>query len=101
MALKQNSRISSVKIVQLRAFAARMRREVADLEEVRQQAKEQQERLEKLEVLPVKADQVPQFRQEIVDWARQSGCQVRRIRLESPRERGWTKGGDLNWLVEV
>lgn len=81
---------------QLEEDAARMRREVADLEGVRQKAEEKQQRLSELEALAVAADQVPLFRQEIVDWARKSGCQVRRIRLESPRSREWQKGDRLS-----
>ncbi|NQT39291.1 MAG: hypothetical protein HQ581_17465 [Planctomycetes bacterium] len=80
---------------QLEELAARMRSEVADLEEVRQETEEKQERLVKLEGLAVAADQVPLFRREIVDWARESGCQVRRIRLESPRSQTWRKGDRL------
>lgn len=80
---------------QLEELAARLRSEVADLEDVRRKAEEKLERLGELEALAVAADQVPLFRQEIVDWARTAGCQVRRIRLESPRSQGWQEGDSL------
>ncbi|NQU20727.1 MAG: hypothetical protein HQ567_05540 [Candidatus Nealsonbacteria bacterium] len=80
---------------QLEEDSSRMRREVAALEDVRCNAKEEQQRLEELEAMAVTADQVPLFRQEIVDWARKAGCQVRRIRLESPRSQQWQEGDSL------
>ncbi len=81
---------------QLEEEAAHVRLEVANLEEVRWKAREKQQRLEELEALAVADDQVPLFRQEIVDWARKAGCQVRRTRLESPRSRQWQKGDRLS-----
>ena len=80
----------------LEELVAKMRREVADLEEVRRKANEKRERLSELEALAVAADQVPLFRQEVVDWARKSGCQVRRIRLEPPKSQRWQKGDTLS-----
>jgi Tfp pilus assembly protein PilO len=80
---------------QLEELAARMRSEVADLEDVRLRTREEQQRLKKLEALAITAEQVPLFRQEIVDWARTAGCQVRRIRLGSARSQGWQEGGSL------
>ena len=79
----------------LEESAARMRREVADLEDVRQKAEEGRKRLEELEALSVSVENVPLFRQEIVAWARKSGCQVRRTRPGSPRSRRWDEGDSL------
>lgn len=80
---------------QLEERAARMRSEVADLDELRRKARDEHNHLRELEALTVSADQVPLFRQQIVDWARKSGCQVRRTRLESPRSREWQEGDRL------
>jgi Tfp pilus assembly protein PilO len=80
---------------QLEQLAARMRSDVAGLERVRSEATRKREGLGKLEALAVAGDQVPVFRQEIVDWAREAGCQVRRVRLDSPRSQGWHEGGSL------
>lgn len=74
---------------QLEEDSSRMRREVAVLEDVRREAIEKQQRLRELEARAVTAEQVPLFRQEIVDWVRKAGCQVRRIRLEPPRSQQW------------
>ncbi len=52
-------------------------------------------RLDQLEKLPIAADEVYLFRQEIVDWVRDAGCQIRRVRLESPRSRPWHQADDL------
>jgi len=80
---------------QLEELVAQTRHEVAGLEEVRRKVGEKRERLRRLEARAVAADQVSLFRQEIVDWARKAGCQVRRVRLESPRSRVWQKGDSL------
>jgi hypothetical protein len=32
------------------------------------------------------------FRQEVVDWARNAGCQIRRIRVGTPRSQPWKEG---------
>ena len=77
---------------ELRDLVARIRHDVAGLEQAREKANEKREQLEKLEALTIATDQVPTFRQEIVDGARQAGCQVRRIRVGSPRSRTWHEG---------
>lgn len=39
-------------------------------------------------------DRVSQFRNDLVSLARRCGCQLRRVRVDEPREREWTQGDD-------
>lgn len=78
----------------LRTRIDQMRHDVAGLEEARRAASEKRARLGRLESSTVATDKIHLFRQEMVDWARKSGCQVRRIRVGSPRTRPWYEGED-------
>lgn len=80
---------------QLAARLAEMRQQVANIDQQRRTAAEKQIRLKELETLTIPADDLHVFRQEIVTWARNSGCQVRRIHVGKPRPRPWSRGDSL------
>jgi Tfp pilus assembly protein PilO len=77
-----------------RALVAQTRAEAANLEEARQVAFQCRKDLSELKALTVPEEEVPAFRQEVVEWAREAGCQVRRIRVEGPRTRRWEAPGE-------
>ncbi len=79
----------------LQARMAEMRKQVANIDQFRQSGVEKRTRLEELETLTIPADDLHVARQEIVAWARESGCQVRRIRVGEPRSRPWRRGDSL------
>ena len=79
----------------LRTHVADAHSDVAALDRLRQVADQKRTRLNQLEALAVPTDQVHLFRQEIIGWARGAGCQVRRIRTESPQSRPWHIGDSL------
>jgi hypothetical protein len=79
----------------LSTHVAQVRSDVASLDQLRQVADQKLTRLNHLEALAVPTDQVHLFRQELVDWARSAGCQIRRIRTESPQSRPWHIGDSL------
>ena len=77
----------------LAARLAEMRQQVGNIDQQRRTAVENQIRLEELDILTIPADDLHLFRQEIVSWARNSGCQVRRIHVGEPRP--WRRGDSL------
>jgi hypothetical protein len=75
---------------------AEMRQQVGNIDEMRRATAERQIRLGELDVLTIPADDLHVFRQEIVTWARNSGCQVRRIHVNEPASRPWRRGDSLS-----
>ena len=80
---------------QLAARLAEMRQQVANIDRLRRNAVEKRIRRQELEALNIPADGLHLFRREIVSWARNSGCQVRRIHVGEPRSRPWRRGDSL------
>jgi hypothetical protein len=80
---------------QLAARLAEMRLRVANIDQQRRIAAEKRLRLEELETLTIPHDDLHLFRQEIVAWTRNSGCQIRRIHVGEPRPRPWHRGDSL------
>ena len=80
---------------QLGARMAEMRQQVANIDQLRRAAAAKRTRLKQLETLTIPADDLHVARQEIVAWARESGCQIRRIRVGDPRSRPWRRGDSL------
>ena len=79
----------------LAARLAEMRQQVGNLDQLRTTAAEKRIRLEELDAMNVPADDQHLFRQEIVTWVRNSGCQVRRINVGEPQSRPWSRGDKL------
>ncbi len=82
---------------ELQKTVARQRHEVKDLDETKQEASAKLADLKQWQARAFSDDQLRSFRQEVEDWARKSGCQVRRIRLDpkAARTRPWRKGDSL------
>ena len=74
---------------------AEMRQQIANIDQLKRTAADKRARLEELEVINIPADDLHVFRREIVTWARNSGCQVRRIRVGEPQSRPWHQGDTL------
>jgi hypothetical protein len=69
----------------------RRRRQLAGHDAARRMAAAKLAELRQWEIRAIPADGIHQFRQEIVDMARESQCQVRRIRIDAPVSRVWKK----------
>ncbi len=77
---------------QMQAELEEIVREVARRGQWEQQATERRAALERLEAACMPPERLSVFRGEVVDLARQTSCQIRRINAGESRQRPWKKG---------
>ena len=77
-----------------RAKVAKIRHEVAGLDVVRQTAQRKRAERDGWRSRAVSAENVHQFRQQVVALARDSGCQIRRVHVGTSQTRPFKEGDD-------
>ena len=77
-----------------KAKVAKIRHEVAELDDVRRAAEQRQAKLDAWRSRAVSVENVHAFRQQVVALARDSGCQIRRMNVGAAQSKPWMDGDD-------
>lgn len=85
----------------LRDYAARLEQQIHSGEQLHQEATELKRdrdraeiRLDRVSARMIHPDDAEAFRGQVVGWVRETGCQLRQIRLNNAIRRRWSEGDD-------